>query len=762
VRQVTAVVDFGTSHTVAVVSGPDSPARLVRPGGRPWLPSAVFWTRDGRAVVGAEAFALARTEPARLERNPKARIGEPEVLLGDSVVATTNLVRAVLVAVIAEAVRVAGAPVQHLVLTHPADWGSTRLGAFMSAAQGLVPRLSTVPEPVGAAAWFAGRHDMPVGATVAVLDFGAGTCDAAVVRRESTGLTVVDCAGLPDLGGEDLDQRMIEHLRRARPVLGQLLDGAERVRPVAVAELPEISQLRENVRRAKEELSERQQVEVPLPGGLPDALLTRTELETSLEPELSRAVELLAGAVRSAGLSGTDLAAVHLVGGSSRIPLLARMLRARLPVPVQLDEMPELVVALGAHAVLEPTGEGQTAETPRLDSAVSRGDGPVAAGGSPVPAGRSRRTAPVVAVAALVAVLSVVATLFGTGAFDHDLAGSPTAPSGAVALLNVPTPQPGKKIENPGSPVGALPTVKQGEYAVVRHFPDRPDTEWRLDSFDATDAGNRQLVQLGNKAPAGYRWVFVRTTERPVKAVDIFIPSPVYLVDDRGLMISSVTGVPKLPQGCPGAFDTGPAAAGAEIVGCSLYAVPAATPIVQVAVASLSHQTPTNLYVQESIPNGAKVDVTGGSQSGEAVELSDTLAVGTPVPVRVDAFGADLAVVDVIEDISAYFEVEYSNDKVIGLPGTRAVLVRVAARLREPIDGARLPVPDVSVVDDRGAVVHSPFRAQRHECIPLAPTGQLDGTLVFCALVALPPNTPVRAVRVAVNSVTVAGTWLMS
>ncbi|HET9140176.1 hypothetical protein, partial [Actinophytocola sp.] len=89
-------------------------------------------------------------------------------------------------------------------------------------------------------------------------------------------------------------------------------------------------------------------------------------------------------------------------------------------------------------------------------------------------------------------------------------------------------------------------------------------------------------------------------------------------------------------------------------------------------------------------------------------------------------------------------------------------LVRVAARLREPIDGDRLPVPDVSIIDDRGAVVPSPFRAQRHECTPLAPTGRLDGTLVFCALVALPPRTPVRAVRVGIGPVRLTGTWLMS
>ncbi|HEU5471417.1 MAG TPA: hypothetical protein VFV67_12250 [Actinophytocola sp.] len=192
--------------------------------------------------------------------------------------------------------------------------------------------------------------------------------------------------------------------------------------------------------------------------------------------------------------------------------------------------------------------------------------------------------------------------------------------------------------------------------------------------------------------------------------------------------------------------------------------MPAATPIVEVAAATLSHRSPTNLYVKESIPNGARVPVTGAATAGRApAELSGALPAGTPIPVRANNFVADVAVVDVLEDISAYFDVEYSNEAVVGLPGTRAVLVRVAARLAEPVAGDRLPVVEVSVVDDRGAVVRSPFRAQRHECTPLAPAGALTGTLAFCALVALPPRTPVRAVRVGIGTTQdVTGIWALT
>ncbi|HEV2779178.1 MAG TPA: Hsp70 family protein [Actinophytocola sp.] len=762
-RQVTAVVDFGTSHTVVVVSGPGVPARLVFTDGAPWFPSAVFWGRDGRAVVGADAVRLARSEPARLERHPKARIGEQEVLLGDSVVPTTSLVRVVLSRAVAEASRAAGAPVQHLVLTHPADWGSIRLGALMTAAQGLAPRLSTVPEPVGAAAWYATRHELPVGATLAVLDFGGGTCDAAVVRREPTGLSVVECAGLPDLGGEDLDQRLVEYIRAAQPVLAAILDAAEQTRPVAAAELSEIAYIRENVRAAKEVLSREQQVEVRLPGGLPEMLLTRQELEARIRPDLARAVELVAGALRSCGLSAADLSAVHLVGGSSRIPLLAQLLRARLPVPVRLDDQPQVVVALGAHAVVEPAGAGEPGSPGRpgepggetdvtsLSFQDRQPDGPVP----------TRRTAAVIASAAVVVAVAATATIIGTGLFDRRVTGSPTIQAGSsAARLSLPAPPPGRKVENPGHATDRLTEIRAGESVAIRNQFGAA-TQWRLDSFADSETDHRQLVELGNPERPGYRWILVRVTETLREAAPRYQPARTYVVDDRGLMIKAYDGVPlpALPAGCPKEFPATDVPAGTAVPQCLLYQVSVATPIAQVAVASLSHSSPTNLKVKESIENGGRVAVTGRSPAAPPGLPADALPLGAPAAMRHNTFTADVAVVDVIEDASGYFKVEYSNDEVIALPGSRAVVVRIAARLTEPIDGEKLPLPTIVVQDDRGAEVTSPFRAGTKECTPLGPTGKLTGTVLFCAVVALPLDTPLRSVEVQLAPGAEAKTW---
>lgn len=90
---VTAVVDFGSSHTVTAVHLPGAAPRVVTVDGEPWLPSAVFLSRDDSLVVGPDAVRMAASDPGRLESRAKARIAEREVLLGDTVVPVVTIDR---------------------------------------------------------------------------------------------------------------------------------------------------------------------------------------------------------------------------------------------------------------------------------------------------------------------------------------------------------------------------------------------------------------------------------------------------------------------------------------------------------------------------------------------------------------------------------------------------------------------------------------------------------------------------------------------
>src|SRR5690242_7906546 len=96
-------VDYGTSNTVAVVRRPDGAVRPLLFDSSPLLPSAVFAGPDGRILTGGDAERSARLDPARFEPNPKRRIDELDVLLGDRAFPVAELVAAVLRRVYTEA-----------------------------------------------------------------------------------------------------------------------------------------------------------------------------------------------------------------------------------------------------------------------------------------------------------------------------------------------------------------------------------------------------------------------------------------------------------------------------------------------------------------------------------------------------------------------------------------------------------------------------------------------------------------------------------
>ncbi len=212
-------VDLGTSNTVAVLSAHGRPPRVIEVDGSATMPSAVFAAEDTTIVVGRDAERRARLDPARFEPNPKRRVDEGALLLGDKVVPVTDALAAVLTRVHEETARqLGGAPLDEVRLTHPAQWGPVRRNVLLSAARlaGMGPTLTLVPEPVAAAAHFASFPDQTLapGQALAVYDLGAGTFDVAVVGATPTGFTVLAENGLPDLGGLDVDQALLEHVGR--------------------------------------------------------------------------------------------------------------------------------------------------------------------------------------------------------------------------------------------------------------------------------------------------------------------------------------------------------------------------------------------------------------------------------------------------------------------------------------------------------------------------------------------------------------------
>ncbi|HEU4421252.1 MAG TPA: Hsp70 family protein [Pilimelia sp.] len=342
-------VDFGTSNTVAVLAWPDGRVKPVLFDGSPLLPSAVYADPDGGLLVGRDAVHAARARPECFEPNPKRRIDEGLVLLGEVEVPVVDLIAAVFGRVAGEARRITGTPVPTR-LTCPAGWGSRRRRILLDAAVAAgIPDPDVVAEPVAAASYFlevVGAR-VPVGSAAVVYDFGAGTFDASVVRRAAGGFEVLATEGLPDAGGLDIDAAVVAYLGAVHsPRDG---DAWRRLtQPATPAERRANRLLWEDVRVGKEMLSRAGSTLLYLPLLDTDTPLGREQLEHLAGPIIDRTVAATRSALRAATANTAEVAAVFLVGGSSRIPLVATALHRALGVPPTVIEQPELVVAEGS------------------------------------------------------------------------------------------------------------------------------------------------------------------------------------------------------------------------------------------------------------------------------------------------------------------------------------------------------------------------------------------------------------------------------
>jgi Ethanolamine utilization protein EutJ (predicted chaperonin) len=354
-------VDFGTSHTVAFLAWPDGQVQPLLFDGSPMLTSAVCATPDGGLLVGRDATASAPVWPELFEPAPKRRVIERLVLLGEREFAVTELIAAVLRRVEAEAAAVAGQRPSEVVCTYPASWGTARREVVVEASRlaGL-GKIRLVDEPSAAAALFATRARVPMGACLVVYDLGAGTFDASVVRRTVSGFEVVATEGLADAGGLDIDAAIVNYLGSV--CASRDPEAWERLcAPRTSADTRSRLRLWTDVRAAKEMLSRASQAYVNIPLLETDVALGRDELERLARPVLDRTVAITELLIRGAGLDPAAVG-IFLVGGGSRMPLVANVLHRATGVPPTVVEQPDLIVAQGC-LLLGAAGTGQSIPT---------------------------------------------------------------------------------------------------------------------------------------------------------------------------------------------------------------------------------------------------------------------------------------------------------------------------------------------------------------------------------------------------------------
>ncbi|MFC9685452.1 Hsp70 family protein [Streptomyces sp. NPDC056948] len=373
-------IDFGTS-TSAVALLADGRVRMVKePSGDSWAwPSAVSW-EGSRLLVGTPAEHRKAMYPSSFRSEFKRNLGESTPLvLGDASYQAQELVTALISAMRGEAERLYGRPITRAVLTCPASYGpgDPRRGLLIGAGEAAgLTAVDLLPEPVAAAfAPLAGTPFEP-GRLVLVYDFGGGTFDAALIRTTAQGdpdgtVEVLGHAALDDCGGHDIDVLLAEELvRRGGAALSSWLhpgpeqddekgggkasarSSAKSSGPPANADdgLRRTLDLGDFAHRFKHRLSVEAEIEDYFrSAGLPVGL-DRARLAELTAPLLTRTVARCRDLLDRCGQNADRLAAVLLVGGSTRMPAVRDALEQAFPGLLRGVEDPELAVAQGAAA----------------------------------------------------------------------------------------------------------------------------------------------------------------------------------------------------------------------------------------------------------------------------------------------------------------------------------------------------------------------------------------------------------------------------
>ena len=346
-------VDLGTTFTAAAVVR-EGHVEMAPLGDRSTaMPSVILMRAEGGVLTGDAANRRAATEPDRVAREVKRRLGDPmPVLLGGTPYSAGDLMAAQLREVVAQISEREGGPPVAVRLTHPANWGPYKRELFEQ-----VPRMAglydvtMITEPEAAAAHYAANERIADGTTVAVYDLGGGTFDATVLRTTGGGFEILGAPeGVEGLGGVDFDEAVFGHVDRSLDGAVSALDLSD---PAATSA---IVRLRQDCVLAKEALSSDTEATIPvlLPSLQTEVRLTRGEFETMIRPSVASTIASLQRALESADISAEQVDTVLLVGGSSRIPLVSQMVSGELGRPTSVDAHPKHAIVLGAASLAEP------------------------------------------------------------------------------------------------------------------------------------------------------------------------------------------------------------------------------------------------------------------------------------------------------------------------------------------------------------------------------------------------------------------------
>jgi molecular chaperone DnaK len=362
-------IDLGTTNSVVAVMEGGEPAVVVNQEGGRTTPSVAGFTKDGERLVGQVAKRQAVTNPENTVFSIKRFMGRkhsevPQEISrvpyqvvkednGDAWVevrgrkySPPEISAMVLQKLKTAAEDYLGEKVTDAVITVPAYFNDAQRQATKDAGRiaGLNV-LRIVNEPTAAA--LAYGLDKKADETIAVYDFGGGTFDISILEVGEGIVEVKATNGDTHLGGDDLDQRVIDWMVSEF----KKTDGVDLSKDRMA-----VQRLKEAAEKAKIELSTVMETDINLPFITADQTgpkhlqmkLTRAKFEQLVGDLLQRSMEPLKQALADAGVKPSDIDEVVLVGGSTRVPKIQQLVKEYFGKEPHKGVNPDEVVAVGA------------------------------------------------------------------------------------------------------------------------------------------------------------------------------------------------------------------------------------------------------------------------------------------------------------------------------------------------------------------------------------------------------------------------------
>ena len=363
-------IDLGTTNSCVAVMEGNEPVVIPNAEGHRTTPSVVAFTNDGERKVGDPAKRQAITNPKRTVFSIKRFMGERyDAVTTDIARAPYSIVKGdnntprvdidgrqytpqEISAIILQKMKKTaedylGQEVTEAVITVPAYFSDSQRQATKEAGEiaGLKVR-RIINEPTAAALAYGldkKQNDMKI----AVYDLGGGTFDISILELGDGVFEVKSTNGDTHLGGDDFDHVLIDYMAEAFKAEHQI---DLRQDPMA------LQRLKEAAEKAKIELSSATTTDINLPyimpvNGIPQHLvmtLTRAKFEQLCDHLVQKTIEPCRVALRDAGLQANQIDEVILVGGSTRIPAIQRVVEEFFGKTPNRSVNPDEVVAVGA------------------------------------------------------------------------------------------------------------------------------------------------------------------------------------------------------------------------------------------------------------------------------------------------------------------------------------------------------------------------------------------------------------------------------